>query len=102
LLAVQRIDAVMPPVATAKGPAFLYHGIMEGGERWVMNPGQESLAFTLASAGYQVWIGNTRSSKYTFGHISFQRQDKASSSVPQSLFLSLQNLPSKNGSGSSQ
>lgn len=29
LLAVQRIDAVTPPVATAKGPAFLYHGIME-------------------------------------------------------------------------
>jgi pimeloyl-ACP methyl ester carboxylesterase len=76
LLAVQRIDAVTPPVATAKGPAFLYHGIMEGGEIWVMNPGQESLAFTLASAGYQVWIGNTRSSKYTFGHITFQRQDK--------------------------
>lgn len=73
----------------------------QGGEIWVMNPGQESLAFTLARAGYQVWIGNTRSSKYTFGHITFQRQDKVSSSVPQSLFLSLQNLPSMNGSESS-
>jgi lysosomal acid lipase/cholesteryl ester hydrolase len=74
LLAIQRIAAVAAPAA--KGPAFLYHGIMEGGDIWVLNPGEESLAFSLANAGHEVWIGNTRSTIYTFGHVLYQRQQK--------------------------
>jgi hypothetical protein len=74
LLAIQRIAAVAAPAT--KGPAFLYHGIMEGGDIWVLNPGEESLAFLLANAGYEVWIGNTRSTIYTFGHVLYQRQQK--------------------------
>lgn len=49
---------------------------MQGGDIWVLNPGEESLAFLLANAGYEVWIGNTRSTIYTFGHVLYQRQQK--------------------------
>lgn len=49
---------------------------MQGGEIWVLNPGEESLAFSMASAGYEVWVGNSRSSNYTYGHVTYSRQDK--------------------------
>ncbi|KAG0559348.1 hypothetical protein KC19_10G098600 [Ceratodon purpureus] len=75
LLAVQRISTTNP-LTVAKGPAFLYHGIMEGGETWVLNPSNGSLAFMMANSGYEVWIGNTRSSNYTFGHLKYTRNDK--------------------------
>lgn len=75
LLAVQKITSTKPP-AIARGPAFLYHGIMEGGETWVLNSDENSLAFMMANSGYEVWIGNTRSSNYTFGHLKYTRKDK--------------------------
>jgi lysosomal acid lipase/cholesteryl ester hydrolase len=75
LLAVQKITTVTPPT-TSRGPAFLYHGIMEGGETWVLNPRDNSLPLMMANAGYEVWIGNTRSSNYTFGHLTYTRKDK--------------------------
>lgn len=34
----------------------------------------------MANAGYEVWIGNTRSSNYTFGHLTYTRKDKVSHS----------------------
>lgn len=75
LLAVQRIST-KNPLTVAKGPAFLYHGIMQGGETWVLNPGDGSLAFMMANSGYEVWIGNTRSSNFTYGHLKYTRKDK--------------------------
>lgn len=58
-----------------------------------MNPGQESLAFMMASAGYDVWIGNTRSSNYTYGHISYTRKDKVTRCFSFSLYSSTLFLP---------
>nr|XP_024361970.1 triacylglycerol lipase 1-like isoform X2 [Physcomitrium patens]XP_024361972.1 triacylglycerol lipase 1-like isoform X2 [Physcomitrium patens]XP_024361973.1 triacylglycerol lipase 1-like isoform X2 [Physcomitrium patens]XP_024361974.1 triacylglycerol lipase 1-like isoform X2 [Physcomitrium patens]XP_024361975.1 triacylglycerol lipase 1-like isoform X2 [Physcomitrium patens]PNR29753.1 hypothetical protein PHYPA_028447 [Physcomitrium patens] len=75
LLAIQRITT-SNPLTVRKGPAFLYHGIMEGGETWALNANDDSLAFMMANSGYEVWIGNTRSSNYTFGHLKFTRKEK--------------------------
>ncbi|EFJ32296.1 hypothetical protein SELMODRAFT_451544 [Selaginella moellendorffii] len=56
------------------GPVFLYHGIMEGGDIWVLNPPDESLAFIMADAGYDVFIGNGRASMFS-SHNLFSRAD---------------------------
>ncbi|KAJ7559102.1 hypothetical protein O6H91_04G070000 [Diphasiastrum complanatum] len=74
LLGVQRLTA--RSAAASKGPAFLYHGLFLGGDIWVMNQPSESLAFILADAGYAVWIGNTRTTTFSYGHTSFTQHDQ--------------------------
>lgn len=73
LLGVQRISSRR--VTPTKGPAFLYHGLMQGGDIWVLNEPQQSLGFVLADSGYEVWLGSTRSSKFSYGHVTYSRTD---------------------------
>ncbi|XP_058091601.1 triacylglycerol lipase 1-like isoform X2 [Magnolia sinica] len=47
-----------------------------GGEIWVMNEPNESLGFILAEAGYDVWIGNARSSSFSLGHLHYSQCQK--------------------------
>lgn len=49
---------------------------VQGADIWVMNPGKQSLGFLMADAGYQVYMGNARSSNYSFGHELYTRDDK--------------------------
>lgn len=44
----------------------------------MLNPTEDSLALMMANSGYEVWIGNTRSSNYTYGHLTYTRKDKVS------------------------
>ena len=49
---------------------------MQGGETWVLNPTDNSLAFMLADEGYEVWLGNSRTCKFAFGHTQYTKQDE--------------------------
>lgn len=63
-----------------KGPVFLNHGVLSGGDTWVLNPpdqSDKSSAFILANAGYDVWIGNARTTRYSYGHENLTEQDAA-------------------------
>lgn len=75
LLGVQRMSAGAN-AGEKKTPVFLMHGILSGGDTWLLNPPTQSLGFILADAGYDVWIGNFRTTGFCKGHAFYTPRDR--------------------------
>ncbi|KAH7520906.1 hypothetical protein FEM48_Zijuj08G0195400 [Ziziphus jujuba var. spinosa] len=77
ILSMQRI-----PLGRSEGkggsrvPVVLQHGVLMDGVTWLLLHPEKSLAFLLADNGYDVWIANTRGTKYSQGHVSLNPNDK--------------------------
>ncbi|XP_054817729.1 triacylglycerol lipase 2-like [Prosopis cineraria] len=77
ILSMQRIVVGQSGSKGDKPPVLLQHGVLADAITWVLAPYNKSLPFILADNGYDVWLGNTRGTKYSNGHTSLSTSDKA-------------------------
>ena len=57
-----------PPAVRPVKPVLLWHGLMDCAFSWVMNNPAQSLPYLLVELGYEVWLGNSRGTRYGLGH----------------------------------
>eukprot|EP01018_Ginkgo_biloba_P003440 Gb_11907 [translate_table: standard] len=78
ILGMQRIPhGLSNKDARDRQPVLLQHGVLMDGVTWLINPPEQSLAFILADKGFDVWIANSRGTKWSRKHQHLSPQDPA-------------------------
>ncbi len=76
ILTLFRIPGQLGDYESARGPPVLMvHGIVDSADGWVVHDDQ-SPAFILSRAGYDVWLGNSRGNKYSKRHIKLDTESE--------------------------
>ncbi|GMF64493.1 unnamed protein product [Phytophthora lilii] len=63
--------------AKGKPAVLVQHGLLDSSFSWVCNFRNQSFAFVLADAGYDVWLGNNRGNTYSTSHVKYTTEDDA-------------------------
>ncbi|KAJ8767770.1 hypothetical protein K2173_020710 [Erythroxylum novogranatense] len=62
---------------STKQPVLIQHGVLVDGMTWLLNSPEQNLPLILADKGFDVWIANTRGTRFSRRHTSLKPSDPA-------------------------